>query len=127
MFPFWELAVGPVLDAVGARRVVEIGALRGEHTVLMLERLGPDTELHVIDPVPEFDPGLHEARLPGQYIFHRGISHKVLPELPAGGGALVDGDHNWYTVYNELKQLSDAARRDDAPLPILILHDVLWP
>ena len=33
MFPFWEVAIAPVLDAAGARRVVEIGALRGETTV----------------------------------------------------------------------------------------------
>src|SRR5688500_1741004 len=56
MFPFWEIAVAPVLEAVQARRIVEIGALRGENTSLMLERLGPDVELHVIDPVPDFDP-----------------------------------------------------------------------
>ena len=47
-----------------ARRIVEIGALRGETTALMLEKLGPDTELHVIDPVPEFDPAEHEKQLP---------------------------------------------------------------
>ena len=31
----------------------------------MLERLGPDTELHVIDPVPEFDPGRAREAVPG--------------------------------------------------------------
>ena len=41
--------------------------------------------------------------------------------------ALVDGDHNWYTVDLELRMLAEAARREDEPLPILILHDVLWP
>ena len=65
MFPFWDLVIAPVLEAVGAKRVVEIGALRGETTTLMLERLGPDAELHVIDPVPEFDPAEHERALPG--------------------------------------------------------------
>ena len=65
MFPFWDLAVAPILDAIGARRVVEIGALRGETTTQMLERLGPDAELHVIDPVPAFDPSRARAGLPG--------------------------------------------------------------
>src|SRR3954451_2487501 len=127
MYPFWDRVVWPILQAAKARRIVEIGALRGDTTVLMLERLGPDTELHVIDPVPEFDPALHEARFPGRYIFHRDISHNVLPELPAVDVALVDGDHNWFTVYHELRLLAEGARRDGAPLPILILHDVLWP
>ena len=41
--------------------------------------------------------------------------------------ALVDGDHNWYTVYNELRLLRQVARHGGAPLPLLILHDVGWP
>ena len=93
----------------------------------MLERLGPDTELHVIDPVPEFDPAEHEKQFPGRYIFHRDVSHNVLPTLPAVDVALVDGDHNWFTVYHELRMLSESARKAGAPLPVLIMHDVLWP
>ena len=65
MFPFWEIAIAPVLEAVRPRTVIEIGALRGETTTLMLERLDADAELHVIDPVPEFDPAEHERALPG--------------------------------------------------------------
>ncbi len=41
--------------------------------------------------------------------------------------ALLDGDHNWYTVYHELKALTQVARDHDVPLPLMILHDVLWP
>ena len=39
MFPFWEKVVAPLLDAAGVRRLVEIGALRGENTQLILDRL----------------------------------------------------------------------------------------
>jgi hypothetical protein len=127
MFPFWDLAIAPVLDALEPRRVVEIGALRGETTVLMLERLGADCELHVIDPVPAFDPSEHERQFPGRYIFHRDLSHNVLPDLPPMDAALIDGDHNWYTVYHELRMLSDGARRAGAPMPVMIMHDVCWP
>jgi cephalosporin hydroxylase len=127
VYPFWDPVVWPVLQAARARRIVEIGALRGETTALMLERLGPETELHVIDPVPEFDPAEHERAFPGRYIFHRDISHNVLPQLPPVDVALVDGDHNWFTVYHELKILSETARQSGAPLPILIMHDVCWP
>ncbi|MBV9950863.1 MAG: class I SAM-dependent methyltransferase, partial [Acidimicrobiia bacterium] len=127
MFPFWDTVIAPVLDAAGARRIVEIGALRGENTVLMLEHLGPDTELHVIDPLPAFDPAEHEAAFPGQYVFHRDTSHNVLPSLPAMDAALIDGDHNWYTVHRELQMLSEVARAAGRPAPVMILHDVLWP
>jgi cephalosporin hydroxylase len=127
MFPFWEKVVAPVIQAAGAKRIVEIGALRGETTALVLEALGPDAEFHVVDPLPEFDPAEHERRFPGRYIFHRDLSLNVLPHLPPMDAALVDGDHNWYTVYNELKQLATTAREAGARLPVLILHDVCWP
>src|SRR5438477_430161 len=44
MYPFWDRVVWPILQAAGARRIVEIGALRGETTALMLERLRPGTK-----------------------------------------------------------------------------------
>lgn len=127
MYPFWKIAIEPAIRAADARRVVEIGALRGDTTTRMLESLGPDAEFHVIDPVPDFDPSEHEKRFPGRYIFHRDISHNVLPQLPPMDVALIDGDHNWHTVYNELKLLAEVARAAGEPLPLLIMHDVCWP
>ena len=127
MFPFWEKVVAPVIEAAGAKRIVEIGALRGENTVLVLESLGPDAEFHVIDPLPEFDPSEHERRFPGRYVFHRDLSLNVLPHLPPMDVALIDGDHNWYTVYNELKHLANTARAAGAPMPVMVMHDVCWP
>jgi cephalosporin hydroxylase len=127
MFPLWDVAIAPVLHAAGTRRVVEIGALRGETTERMLDDLGPDAELDVIDPAPAFDPTDHERRFRGRYRFHQGVSLDVLPTLGPIDAALIDGDHNWYTVYNELRLLAEGARRHGAALPVLILHDVLWP
>lgn len=127
MFPLWDAAIAPVLRAARARRVVEIGALRGETTVRMLDDLGPDAELHVIDPAPGFDPEEHAQRFAGRYRFHQGLSLDVLPTLGPIDAALIDGDHNWYTVVNELRLIAAGARRHGTRLPVLILHDVLWP
>ncbi|MGH9249135.1 MAG: CmcI family methyltransferase [Acidimicrobiales bacterium] len=127
MYPFWNDVVAPVIEAAGARRVVEVGALRGENTALMLERLGPDVELHVIDPFPDFDPAEHEERFAGRYVFHRDLSVNVLGSLPPMDVALIDGDHNWYTVTTELRLLARGSRNAGAPLPVCILHDVGWP
>jgi hypothetical protein len=101
--------------------------LRGDTTASLLESLGPDTRLHVIDPVPQFDPAEHERRFRGQYFFYRDTSLQVLPTLEAVDVALIDGDHNWYTVYNELRTLESRARELDRPAPIAVLHDVAWP
>jgi cephalosporin hydroxylase len=127
MFPLWEVAIAPVLNAAGAQRVVEIGALRGETTVKMLHDLGPESVLHVIDPVPDFDPEEHARHFKGRYFFHKALSLEVLPTLEPVDAALIDGDHNWYTVYNELKLLAKTAQNAGTPLPVLILHDVGWP
>lgn len=127
VYPLWDIAIEPVIRAAAPKRIVEVGALRGETTALMLESLGADVELHVIDPMPEFDPREHEERFPGRYFFHEDISHNVLPSLPPIDVALIDGDHNWYTVYHELAMLREGARRGGADLPVLIMHDVLWP
>ena len=86
MFPLWEVAIAPVLDAAGARRVVEIGALRGETTVLMLERPRPGRR------APRHRPGAGvrpapstSAQFPGRYVFHRRLSLDVLPDARADG------------------------------------------
>src|SRR5690349_17524305 len=99
-FPFRDIAIEPLVIAAGAKRVLEIGALRGETTKRMLASMGPNAEILVIDPVPAFDPTEHEQAFPGQYIFHRRLSLDVLPELPPVDVALIDGDHNWYTVFH---------------------------
>ncbi len=127
MFPFWDLAIAPIFDAVGAKRVVEIGALRGENTIKMLEHMAADAELHVIDPLPAFDPAEHEEQFPGRYIFHRDLSLHALPDIPPVDVALVDGDHNWYTVVNELRLIAATSAGAGEPLPVLICHDVGWP
>ncbi len=127
MFPLWDVAIAPVLRAAQARRIVEIGAWRGETTERVLDALGPDAELDVIDPEPAFDTAEHEERFPGRLRFHEAPSLDVLPTLGPVDAALIDGDHNWYTVNNELRLLAEGARRHGTALPVLILHDVLWP
>jgi cephalosporin hydroxylase/glycosyltransferase involved in cell wall biosynthesis len=89
--------------------------------------LGADCRLDVIDPEPNFDPAEHERRFRGRYVFHRDTSHNVLPHLEPPDVALIDGDHNWYTVHRELDMLRTVARETGAMLPVLVMHDVLWP
>ncbi len=127
MFPFWELAIAPVLTAAEAKRVVEIGALRGDNTRQIIEHLGPGSVLHVVDPSPGFDPSEHERRFGGRYVFHRALSLDALPAIGPVDAALIDGDHNWYTVVNELRLVRQSAEDAGEPLPVLILHDVGWP
>jgi hypothetical protein len=127
VFPLWDQLIAPVLDAVACRSVVEIGALRGDNTRQVLDRLDPEAVLHVIDPAPGFDPTELEAAYGARYRFHRALSLEVLGTLPPTDVALVDGDHNWYTVLHELRLLRTVARDHGGPMPVLVLHDVGWP
>ena len=38
---------------------------------------------------------------------------------------IIDGDHNYYTVSEELRLIGE--RSGDGPLPLLLCHDVGWP
>ena len=127
MFPLWDVAIAPVLHAAGATPRRGDRRPAGRDHDRMLDDLGPDAELHVIDPVPELRPDGARAAVPRALPLPRGSQPRRLPTLGPMDAALIDGDHNWYTVYNELRLLAEGARRHGTPLPVLILHDVLWP
>ena len=52
-------------------------------------------------------------------------SHEALRHIDIPDVAIVDGDHNYYTVSGELRLIAE--RSTDGELPLLILHDVGWP
>ena len=111
MFPFWDVAIAPVLERAardGSSRSARCGARR---PCTMLDDLGPDAELHVIDPVPDFDPREHERAVPRPLRLPPRPQPQRAADLPPMDAALIDGDHNWYTVYHELRMLAEVARR----------------
>ena len=128
MHPFWEPVVEPLLGAAAARTVVEIGAERGLTTGRLLAwsaRTG--ATIHAIDPAPRFDVARWELEHGDRFRFHRGRSLDVLGSVAGADVALVDGDHNWFTVISELRLLATGARAAERPLPLVIAHDAGWP
>src|SRR5688500_11169318 len=127
MHELYDIAIAPVLRAAHVTTVIEIGALRGETTRLLLDLLGPEGELHVIEPDPLFEADELAASSAARCVLHQDLSLNVLPQLPAVDAAMVDGDHNWFTVYHELRALDASARAAGKALPIIFMHDVGWP
>ena len=128
MHPFWQPVVEPLLDAAGARTVVEIGAERGLTTGRLLAwsaRTG--ATVHAIDPGPQFDVARWELEHGERFRMHRARSLDALGRVGAVDAALVDGDHNWFTVISELRLLAAAASAAGRPLPLVIAHDAGWP
>jgi hypothetical protein len=55
----------------------------------------------------------------------RQTSLAALPEIPLPDAIVIDGDHNYYTVSEELRLIGE--RAPGAELPLLLFHDVSWP
>ena len=100
MYRFWETIIKPVLEMIDARSVLEIGAQNGYTTKRVIEYVGAvEGKVQSIDPFPNFDYKSWEKDSNFAFKMHIGLSLEVLPELPAFDVYLIDGDHNWYTVY----------------------------
>jgi hypothetical protein len=115
----------PCLDAVGARSVVEVGAFAGDLTRLLLEwaaRSG--ARVLAIDPAPK-DELAQLARERADLELIPRTSLEALPGIPIPDVVIIDGDHNYYTVSEELRLLGE--RTKGAGLPLLLFHDVCWP
>jgi hypothetical protein len=128
MHRFWPRFISPLLLAAAPKRVLEIGAEFGWNTRALLE-LGREHGffLDIVDPAPH--PVFHEelAKFDGGYAFHAAKSLDVIDALPAPDFVLLDGDHNWFTVYNELQAIFLAAHRAGNAPPIIVMHDCAWP
>ena len=128
MYRFWEPVVQPLLARLDPRALVEIGSDHGPNTRRLLEFCAEKAAvLYVIDPLPKYDVDDWLEEFPDNLVFHRAPSLDALPTVPAVDAVLIDGDHNWYTVINELRLLTDKAGRDGKPFPLVLLHDVGWP
>lgn len=123
---FWNIITRPILEKANATKVVEIGAEYGVGTKKILEYIVPKKGLLIsIDPFPLFDADQWVADNKPYYSILRKFSLQVLADLKDYDAILVDGDHNWYTVYHELQAIEESFK--DKDLPIVFLHDISWP
>lgn len=128
MHRFWFRFLAPLIEAAAPRRIIEIGAEFGWNTVHVLkycQRTG--CTLDVVDPAPH--PALHKvlARFPAEHTYYPLKSLDAIPLLQAADLVLLDGDHNWFTVYNELQNLFARAVACGVAPPVIALHDMGWP
>ncbi len=128
MHRFLKLLILPLLDALSPRVIVEVGVhLNAVSAPLLGWARENGAVLHAIDP----DPSLSANRLLAEHgerlRFHRARSLEVLGEIAEVDLALIDGDHNWYTVINELRVLEHGARQEGRDPPVILIHETGWP
>jgi hypothetical protein len=121
----------PLLDAVGARSVVEIGSYEGDLTSELLgwadgaaRREGDAIRVTAIEPAPREELDELSRRRPELELI-RETSHEALRHIALPDAVIIDGDHNYYTVREELRLIDE--RSAGAGLPLLLFHDVGWP
>jgi Methyltransferase domain len=114
-----------LLDAVRPKSVVEVGAYAGDLTRMLLlwaQRAG--ATVLAIDPSPQ--PGLEAlADEHAELQLVRETSLAALPAMDPVEVVILDGDHNYYTVTEELQAV--AGWVDRGAHPLVLLHDVGWP
>jgi hypothetical protein len=114
-----------VLDAVKARSVVEVGAYAGDLTRVLIDwasRTGATVK--AVDPSPQ-DALVKLAQENEGLELIRETSLEALPKIDLPDVAIIDGDHNYWTVFEELRLIGE--RAEGASLPLLLFHDVCWP
>jgi GT2 family glycosyltransferase len=128
MHRFLKLLIFPLLDALAARVIVEVGTDLRAVTGLVLEwAQANDAIVHAIDPDPNLSVERLVAEHGGRLRFHPARSLEVLGRIADVDLALIDGDHNWYTVINELRTLERRAREDGRDPPVILVHEIGWP
>jgi hypothetical protein len=115
----------PCLDAAGVRSIVEVGAFAGDLTrVLIAWAAQAGASVVAVDPMPQPDLVKLADQEPSLELV-RETSIDALPHIPMPDAIVIDGDHNWHTVTEELRLI--AARCEGQDLPLLLFHDVNWP
>ena len=114
------------LERAGASEVAEIGAEFGGMSQLLADHCADaGGRLTSIDPAPKTEFVDWAAGCP--HVIHvASTSLQAIPDLSGIDAWMIDGDHNYYTVFHELRLIDEACRRDGKPL-LAVLHDVGWP
>jgi hypothetical protein len=101
------------------KTVVEIGVEAGHVSHLYVE-LGA-SKVHCVDPAAST---ALRASLSGHGELHLVTkpSPQALDELPVADLYVIDGDHNYWTVYHKVDWI-----RRNAPNAVVVLHDLSWP
>jgi hypothetical protein len=123
---FWDNVIKPIIKSINASYIVEVGSDTGINTQNILEYcVEQDARMTAIDPLPKFDVDEFKAKYGDKFEIYMELSLSRLPLLENYDVILIDGDHNWYTVYNELKIIEKSFK--GKKFPIIFLHDVGWP
>jgi hypothetical protein len=113
------------LETSQAQSVVEIGAYAGDLTRFLLDWAQTSgAQVWAIDPSPQDELVALDAEREALKLF-RATSHEALREMERADAYVIDGDHNYFTVTEEIRLLVE--QQGEQGMPLLMFHDVGWP
>lgn len=114
--------ISQILDKVCPKIIVEIGCEYAGSTFQFLEYCKKnDAFLYIVDPSPFVDVQNVLKNYSEYYEFIEEKSLDALKNIKKADLYIVDGDHNYWTVINELNLIFENNS------PVVIIHDVGYP
>lgn len=115
-----------LLEASETRHVVEVGAFEGDLTRDLLrwsDKSG--AKVTTVEPLPPTRLKELMAERPDLQVIEDTGAGALAGLKSPPDSVIIDGDHNFFTVSQEIETI--AALAGDAPLPLLMFHDAGWP
>jgi len=120
---FFDKIIKPYIIGNKYTDICEIGAERGDNTDKLLSI--NSVRLSVIDPCIDADL-CNKYENEKRVKVYKWLSLEILPKISQQFDCiLIDGDHNWFTVFNELKTIEERSLIKNGGT--IFLHDVCWP
>lgn len=116
-----------LLELAGGDSIIEIGALDGDLTQLLVRWAEQDgAKILAVDPTPHAGlEALADAHPSVELV--RQTSLDALGHIELSDTIVIDGDHNYFTVSEELRLIAERVDAGERSMPLLLLHDVAWP
>jgi len=120
---FFRVIIKLLIRMFRYKNICEIGASFGGNTDKLLSI--KSVILTIIDPCIDTDL-INKYKNTKRVRIYKGLSLQILPTIVGQFDCiLIDGDHNWFTVFNELKVIEERKLLKDGGT--IFLHDVGWP
>lgn len=112
-----------VFEIKKPKKILEIGSEYGGSTKVLLDYAKKNNAyVYIVDPYPYVDLAVELKEYEGFYTHIKKLSLEALDDIQDLDMFVVDGDHNYYTVYHELTKIYQ-----NNPTAWTLLHDVRWP
>lgn len=116
----------PLFDALRVRDTLEITTECSALSGLLVGRAHRVGGIHVA--ISETAMGTDHPCFDSSHgVLCQGRSLEIMTSLPAMDAYVLDGDHNYYTVLNELRLIAKTARATGRAFPPVLVHDIGWP